>query len=181
MSGTTDKGFQDENAKNVVLTGMPGCGKTVLGRLAARRLNKEFIDLDEFIELRQGVSVKEIFEEFGEERFRELETAAAKEVSKKSGIVISPGGGVVLKKENIDALKQTGAIIYIFRPVKLILKSLRETESRPLLKDFSLEEIFAKRKKLYETSADYKVLNFDLSAALEEIIQIYENRISKPL
>jgi shikimate kinase len=167
--------------KNIVLTGVMGCGKSALGKLAALKLNKEFIDLDEFIEAREKLSVKKIFEKFGEEAFREIESAAAKEVSAKTGAVIATGGGAILKEENISAFKKNGVIIYICRPVELILKTLKETESRPLLKNSGLRDIFEKRKILYENSADYAVENIDLNAALKKIIQIYENRISKPL
>ena len=156
-----------------------GCGKSALGRLAAVKLKKKFIDLDEFISSREKLSVREIFERFGEEKFREIESRAVAEVSGKTGRVIATGGGVILKEENIAALKQNGVIIYIYRPIGLILKTLKETESRPLLKNSGLREIFEKRRKLYEASADYTVENIVLKSALRKIIKIYKNYIIK--
>jgi shikimate kinase len=171
---TTDKNID----KNIVLTGVMGCGKSILGKLAAAKLNMPFTDLDEFIEARESVKIKEIFEKFGEKEFRKIESRAVAEVSGKTGRVIATGGGVILKKENIAALKQNGVIIYIYRPVELILKTLKETESRPLLKNSGLTDIFNARKSLYENSADYTVENIDLNSALKKIIEIYENRIA---
>ncbi len=136
--------------ENLVLTGMPGAGKTTIGKLLAEKLGKAFIDTDEEIKKR-GKSPEEIINKYGEERFREIETEVIKEISLKNNLVIATGGGAVLKEENIKALKRNGKIIFLNRDIKSILP----TKDRPLSMDRkALEKRFAERYPIYEKSCD---------------------------
>ena len=124
---------------NVVLIGMPGSGKTTIGRSLAEKLSKRFCDTDEIISSRAGISCGELLEKVGEEKFRELECEIVAEVSKETGAVISTGGGVVERKENRAALSQNGKICYIERELAALA-----TDNRPLSKD--VFALFERRK-----------------------------------
>lgn len=138
---------------NIILTGMPGCGKTTAGRILAEKIGKIFIDSDEEIEKKMNKKVPEIFSQFGEENFRKIETEAIKEIGKELGCVIATGGGSVLKKENRDALKQNGTVIYLKKDLSLL-----SLEGRPLSKNAgAVEELYRQRKEIYESFADFTV------------------------
>jgi shikimate dehydrogenase len=141
--------------KNIVLTGLPGSGKTTLGRLLAGSLYREFYDTDRLISARTGMTVSDIFEQRGEEYFRGLEAETARELGLKQGVVISTGGGIVLDKRNIEALGANGHIIFIDREPEMIAEHI-ELAARPLLKGgperlFKLSE---ERRGKYISSAD---------------------------
>ncbi len=127
--------------ENLVLIGMPGAGKTTLGRLLAEKTGKPFIDLDEEIVCRAGKSVSRIFSEEGEERFRDLETELIRELAARSGLVIATGGGSILRDENVTRLKQNGRLFFLDRP----LAELTPTADRPL------GDTAQKLQRLYET------------------------------
>lgn len=150
---------------NIVLIGMPGSGKTTIGRKLAKKLSKKFYDTDEILSTREGASCSELLEKLGEEKFRELECEIVAEVSKETGAVISTGGGVVERKENRAALSQNGKICYIERE----LSSLA-TDDRPLSKDVAA--LFGRRKEKYEAFFDVKVSNnAELDDTIGEIIK----------
>jgi len=137
--------------QNIVLIGMPGAGKTVLGRKLAHILDKDFVDLDEAVSAEAGMSVGDIFEKFGEEHFRDMETAAAAEFGKRRGIVIATGGGCVLRRENMDALCRNGVVIYLDKPLELL-----DTKGRPLSRDVeTLKKMYNERRPLYERYGDH--------------------------
>jgi len=117
--------------ENIVLIGMPGCGKSTVGKLIAERLGREFIDTDEVIVKRSGEEIKDIFASKGEKVFRDMETEAVKEVSDRGCRVIAVGGGAVLRDENVRYLKKNGRLIFLDRPVEQLIP----TESRPLASD----------------------------------------------
>ena len=140
--------------ENVVLIGMPASGKSTVGALLAKKLSRPLIDTDKLIEERAQMTISEIFERFGEKKFRELETEAIKEASAQNGSVISTGGGAVLKEENVTALRENGRIYFIDRP----LETLIPTTARPLSK--TKEAIVARyneRYGIYCSSADVRV------------------------
>ncbi len=140
--------------RNIVLTGMPGSGKSTLGKMLAERLGREMVETDEIISEEAGTSIREIFDEHGEQYFRDLESEVIKRFSVKSGIVISTGGGAVLRKENVDALRMNGVIVFIDRP----LDQLKATDSRPLSDDRSkLEKLYEERYEIYKDTADILV------------------------
>lgn len=168
--------------KNIVLIGPMGCGKSSLGIRAARRLNLEFIDMDRLIEEKSGMTISQMFEEKGETFFRDRETEAAIELSRKRGAIIATGGGVVLRDENMSALKSAGCVVFIERPIEDILGDV-ETEGRPLLKDRggaeNLRKIYSERYDLYTGYADRVLKNdgieHDAVQKLVEIAEIYKN------
>lgn len=135
---------------NIILIGMPGCGKSTLGKLIAKETNREFMDTDEEIVKEAKISIPEIFEKYGEEHFRTLESEIALKCGSLSGKVIATGGGIVTKERNLYALKQNSTIYYIKRDTdKLSMKG------RPLSKDRErLYEMEKERTPLYERFAD---------------------------
>ncbi len=139
--------------KNIVLIGMPGCGKSTVGELLAKKLQRELLDTDSEIVKADGRTIPEIFKENGEPFFRKLETEAAKNVGKQLGKIIATGGGAVMKKENRDALKQNGTVIYLKKDLSLLA-----TDGRPLSKDEkAVKKLYEERKETYETFADFTV------------------------
>ena len=125
--------------KSVLLIGMPGCGKTTLGEKLAKSIGYDFVDMDIFIEEKTGKSIVEIFKS-GEKTFRDIETTTSEKLGKLKGVVISSGGGIVTRKQNIDYFKNF-TIIFINRSLDLIVSDI-DIENRPLLKD--------KKDRLYD-------------------------------
>lgn len=147
-------GILSRQMKNVVLIGMPGCGKSTIGNLLARKLGRRFVDADEEIIQLAGKSIPEIFAQDGEEIFREWETMALEHLGKQSGLVIATGGGCVTRQRNYPALHQNGSIVWLERDLSLL-----PTDGRPLSQSNRLEEMYAVRKPLYEAFADVRVAN----------------------
>ena len=117
--------------RNIVLIGMPGSGKSTIGKALAESLGKEFIDTDDMIVSQYGV-ISDIFAEKGEEYFRDIESGQVKKAAKMNGMVIATGGGAVLRKENVEALRQNGIIFFLNRP----LRDIVPTSDRPLSSDY---------------------------------------------
>lgn len=140
---------------NVVLIGMPGSGKSTVGNILSQKLNRELIDTDSEIVKREGRSIPEIFEESGEEYFRQVESEVLREVGKLSGKIIATGGGVVKNSDNYFPLKCNGKIFHINRSIEKL-----ETDGRPLSKDLNaLKKLYNERKDLYKQFADFTVEN----------------------
>ena len=146
--------------KNIVLIGMPGCGKTTIGKQIAKALGFSFFDCDQYIEETQKYSISKIFEQYGEAHFRSLETKALKALSGKTNAVISTGGGVVERPENIDILKNCGIVVFINRPLENILGDV-DTSHRPLLKDGKerLINLHQRRFALYKSACHMEIEN----------------------
>ena len=137
--------------RNIVLSGMPASGKSTVGKLVAKELDREFLDTDALIVAREG-NIRRIFEEKGEKYFRDLESAVIREVAPLSGKVISLGGGAILRKENVDALRHNGAIFFIDRSPE----NLVPTDDRPLAdKKEKFQRLYDKRIDTYLSTADY--------------------------
>ena len=159
--------------KNIVLIGMSGAGKTTVAKLLSEKLGMPFFDSDEEFEKEENRKINEVFSKDGEAYFRRRETEVLKRLSAKTGIIISTGGGVVTKKENIDILKESGIIVYLERNIETILNSV-SGEERPLFKKGkkSVEELFKGREPMYLSSADFKA---DNNSSPEEAASDIEN------
>ncbi len=157
-------------SENIVLIGMPGCGKSTVADMIAGRTGRPYYDSDEFIQKRTGKSIGELFSEYGEDGFRDLETEALTELTKLSGAVIATGGGAVIRERNIELIRQNSRVYYIERSLdKLPLKD------RPLSKDLSaLSEIYSKRAALYKKCADVVVPDSELEEKTGFIINEFE-------
>lgn len=150
---------------NLILIGMPSCGKSAMGNACAKLLNKPFVDLDAEAEAAAGMSISELFETQGEQAFRALETELCKKFGAENGKVISTGGGVVKNPENIRALRQNGVIIYLDRP----LQQLAVGGGRPLSTSVeALREMEQQRRPLYEKAAHATVKN---QGSFEQVVE----------
>ncbi len=163
---------------SLALIGFMGAGKTAVGKVLAEKLGKEFIELDTLIEQRAGKTIPEIFRQYGEVRFRELEIEAAKEVSGKKKVVVACGGGLVLNKINIDRLQKEFIIVYLTASPQVILKrTAADKNERPLLKGDEkaerIRELLKYRQPFYERAADIKINTSKLSVnnVAEQIIE----------
>lgn len=145
--------------KNVVLIGMPGSGKSTVGKLLARKLGMEFCDMDEYIVKKEGKRISELFD-IGEEYFRDCETRATEELSKKASRVISTGGGVIKRSCNMECLKRNGIIIFLNRPIDMIKQNI-DIETRPLLKDgiSKIHQLYDERYSIYKEYCNYEIIN----------------------
>lgn len=140
--------------ENIVLIGMPGSGKTTLGKLLAERLGRAFADTDELIVQKAGMQISDIFALHGQDYFRDLETQVIRELSKSSGMVIATGGGSVLRAENVDSLRMNGRLYFLDRPVGELIA----TADRPLSDtEEKLNALYAERRPIYRAAADETV------------------------
>jgi shikimate kinase len=141
---------------HLILVGLPGVGKSTIGRVAARQLGRPFLDFDQEIERRSGMSIREVFRLKGEDHFREQEFELTKELSTTGGMVLSPGGGWITQKSSVELLRSAGRIIYLRASPEAVARRLRRVETRPLLAGrdpvVALRELYAKRRALYETA-----------------------------
>ena len=140
--------------RSIVLTGMPGSGKSEIGALLAARLGRPLCNTDEEIVQRTGMPITEIFKNRGEPYFRDLESDIICKASRRGGAVVATGGGAVLRQENIDALKQNGTLVFLDRP----LEALRPMADRPLADtEAKLVSLYAERYQIYRAAADVTV------------------------
>lgn len=140
--------------KNLILIGMPGCGKSTIGNLLAQKIKREFVDADAEIVKAAGKPIPEIFAEGGEVLFRQIETDVLSQLCKKSGLVIATGGGCVTRQENYPSLHRNGTIIWVKREIDKL-----PTEGRPLSKVGHLHNMYEIRKPMYERFCDISVDN----------------------
>ena len=159
--------------QNIVLIGMPACGKTTLGKLLAGEFNKEFVDTDIEIEKLTGMTIPEIFEKYGEDYFRNLEAQIISDLSVKQSLVVATGGGAVLRRENIDALRQNGKIIFIDRPLSMLIT----TDDRPLSSSReALENRYFERYATYCFSCDVRInADGDINSNFEKVKEGFLN------
>ena len=159
--------------QNIVLIGMPGCGKSTIGKTLAQKLGKDFADSDAEIESAAGCAIAEIFRTRGEAYFRQLETAALANLAKRSACVIATGGGCVTQKENFSILRQNATILWIKRDLSAL-----PTEGRPLSQTTALEQMYQLREPLYRTFAHGAIENnATVEEASEKIIRLLEEMI----
>lgn len=138
--------------KNIVLTGFMGTGKTEVGRILSLKLGYSLVDADTEIEKEQGITITEIFKQYGEIKFREIESDVIKRLSELENTVISTGGGAVLRQENMDNLRKNGIVICLTASPETILKRTSNNNDRPLLQ---VENPLQKIKELLEFRRPY--------------------------
>ena len=160
-----------EQMENIILIGMPGSGKSVIGQLLAKQLNRPFVDIDNEIEKTAGRTIPEIFEQDGEEYFRKMETQAIERWGKESGLVIATGGGAVTREENYCHMHQNGRIVFIKRDVSKL-----ERSDRPLSQG-DMQAMYEQRFPLYKRFADYTVQN---ERELQDVVDQLVKEWSQP-
>ena len=156
----------ERETKNVTLIGMPGCGKTSIGRVLAEKLDRPFLDLDEELEKRAGRTIPDLFREQEEEVFRQLEHEVLCDAAKGSGMVIATGGGVVTRRENNHPLRQNSTLVWIRRELREL-----PVQGRPISQKQDPETLYRSRKPLYEELAELTVENIGIEETAEEIIR----------
>ncbi|MGR3293531.1 MAG: shikimate kinase [Candidatus Scalindua sp.] len=172
---------------NIVLIGFRGTGKSTVGRLLAKRLERDFIDSDKYIESSTGKTIKSIFEDDGEEGFRKIEANTIAELSKTDNTVISAGGGVVLKEDNVRSLKDNGFLVLLEATPEIIHNRIAQdkkaTQQRPSLTDKKpldeIKHLIAKREHAYKNAADYTINTSYVSC--EDIVNEIITIVNKPL
>lgn len=162
---------------NIILVGFMGTGKSVVGKELAKKLNKDFVELDDIIETREKMPIKDIFEKKGEPYFRRVEKKVVKEASLKDNTIISAGGGAIIDEENFKNLKNSGTIICLKASPETILKRTKGLKTRPLLNvqdpKKQIEELLKKRKPCY-SKADFSIEtdNLSIKQVVEEILKL---------
>lgn len=138
--------------KNIALIGMPGVGKTTVGKAIAEKTGRRFADTDELITEKSGMSIPDIFSKYGEEKFRDTESEVLRKISKKSGYIIACGGGIVLRKENRRYLTQNSTVVFLKRELSLLAR-----DGRPLSTNADLCAMYERRLPFYSDAADITI------------------------
>ncbi len=159
----------NKDRKNIVLIGMPSSGKSTVGKMLASLMGRKFVDLDEKIEQREGVSIPEIFKQKGEAYFRQIEAEECVKYAYEMGVVIATGGGTVCNEKSLFALKQNGLIVWIKRD-----DSSLSCEGRPVSQREGIASLKAKREPIYNEASDVQVDNVDPERTAKEIAKYYE-------
>lgn len=146
---------------NVFLIGFMGAGKSTIARCLQKELEMELVEMDERIVQEQGMSINEIFEQKGEAGFRDIESQLVVDLGNQETSIVSCGGGVVVRPQNVENMKKSGKIIFLTATPQTILDRVKDGTDRPLLNGHMnveyIEELMNKRLALYEAAADYKV------------------------
>ena len=163
--------------KNIVLIGMPACGKSTIGYWLSKKIGYPLLDTDKYLEEKENRIISDIFSNEGEEYFRNLETKYLKELSEKEGLIISTGGGAVKKKENIDILKKNGIVVFLNREIADIYKE--NHKHRPLLQDINnIQKLYDERIDLYKKYSDIIIKNNDdMSIIVDRIITALKGKL----
>ena len=167
--------------KNIVLIGLMGSGKTTIGKKVAEKLNMKFVDTDELITQKAKKSIKLIFAEDGELFFRDLESEVIEEASRQENIVISTGGGVVLREENIDNLKKNGILFHLFAPAEELFERIKDDSERPLINTenpVKTLKTIQDNREIFYGQADFKINTGEKppDEAADEIIEKFNRQ-----
>ena len=165
----------------IILIGPMGSGKTSTGRMLAKEMGYAFVDTDEEVTKRTGVSIAYIFDVEGEEGFRKRECLALKECLNDNNTILSTGGGIVLSKENRDLLQDRGTVVYLQTSIRSQVKRTASTNNRPLLQnkdpEETLEKLMLTRAPLYEEIADITIMTDNKS--LQEMSKEIQRAINE--
>jgi len=156
-----------------------GTGKSAVGRQLARRLRRDFLDTDQWIRVEAGMSIPEIFSRFGETAFRDLETAAARHVAQSSGLVVSTGGGMLGRDENVELLRSNGVLICLQASPEVLLERTKPWDGRPMLKT-AANPREAIERLLEERQPRYSLADWTLDTSEMQIGQVV-NKICEKL
>ncbi|MDD6734669.1 MAG: shikimate kinase [Lachnospiraceae bacterium] len=163
---------------NLFLIGFMGAGKSTVAAKLNQMTGKKLIEMDETIVSNQGMSINEIFEKYGETRFREIESELVKTISSEGDCIVSCGGGVVIKPENVEEMKKNGKIVFLSATPETIFERVRYSTDRPILNGHMNVEYIAglmeKRRALYEAAADVMIAtdNKDADEICNEILAL---------
>ena len=162
---------------NIYLIGMMGSGKTTIGAQLSKQLNREFIDIDQDLESINNMSISDIFNDFGEHKFRQMETAYFTEKAKEKNKIFSTGGGIILEKANREVLINNGITFLLEADCNILLNRVKDIQNRPVLSKFnkSINDIWKEREKYYYASCDH-VINVEKSS-----ISVITNKIMEIL
>lgn len=161
---------------NIFLIGFMGAGKSTIARDLSRKLGCKLVEMDEQIEKEQGMSINDIFEKYGEGRFRDIESQLILDLGSREASVISCGGGVVVRPENVDYMKKSGKVVYLTATPQTIYERVKNSTNRPILNGHMnveyIEELMDKRREKYLAAADIAVATDDRNRReiCEEII-----------
>lgn len=154
---------------NIFLIGMPGVGKTTLGKKLAEKMGYSFLDLDQYIEQQATLFIDELFMLYGEDYFRALETNCLKQVSQFDHYVIACGGGIICRSENKDWMK--GICVYLTAPFEEMERRIEGSESiRPLLERKTVEQLYEERKEGYERFSDITIENIHIDDTVNQLV-----------
>lgn len=163
---------------SIVLIGMMGCGKSAIGRALEEETSYSVIDADSIIERNEGMTIKSMFDQYGENHFRDLETQFLKDHKTCSNIILSTGGGMVVREINRPLIKNIGTVIYLqAKKETLIHRLINEQSGRPMLKENlekSVADLLSKRQSIYQSCADY-IIDVDdktIDAIISEIMSL---------
>lgn len=147
---------------NIVLIGLRGSGKTTVGKILAQKTDREFIEMDELVTRKAGLTIPEIVEKYGWEKFRDIEEEVTGQLAKLDNIINASGGGVVTREQNIARLKKKGVLVWLQAGVDTLANRIGEDKGRPPLVEGrtgreDMEITFKERKALYQQAADLAV------------------------
>ncbi len=163
--------------RNIFLIGFMGVGKSTIARLLAKELNAKLVEMDETIEAEAGMTINEIFEKYGEQHFRDLESALVERIATEGGAIVSCGGGAVLRPENVENMKKNGTVLFLSATPETIYERVRYSTNRPLLNgNMNVEyisQLMERRRSAYEAAADVVISTDDKekSQIVEEILK----------
>ena len=161
--------------KNIYLVGFMGSGKSTVGKILAEKLNMKFVDIDKLIEEKEGMKIKDIFEQKGESYFRELERKQIEAIVNQEGLVVSTGGGLGANLDNMNLMKKNGDVVWLDVSLNTVLDRLKNDQDRPLLKQpiEKIKQLFEERKNVY------RLANIRINADKKTPSQIVEEILTK--
>lgn len=172
-----DRCTHEKNSPNIYLIGFMGCGKTTISECLHKEYHKDQVEMDIQIQNEEGMAISQIFEEKGEEYFRELEARLLERLSNRENLVVSCGGGVPMRECNVKEMKKSGVVVLLLASPQTVYARIKDTHVRPLLEGNMnvgyIGELMAKRKDKYQAAADFTVNTDDRSVAdiCREIIE----------